>query len=133
MSNFVLTAHLGVDVPPNKCWLGVGDERKYWENGKVMIFDTSVLHEAANEAEKVCSVCWMCWVRSMCSVCSGDRDGHHAAITGTTPLPPPLAAHSLPLLTTVPSLTLLGPVRAYASRVAPRNYRDRARGHTVHI
>ena len=81
MSNFVLTAHLGVDVPPNKCWLGVGDERKYWENGKVMIFDTSVLHEAANEAEEVCRVCW---------VCSGIRDGHHVAITGTTPLPPPL-------------------------------------------
>jgi len=59
MSNFVLTAHLGVDVPEleleengkgeSTCWIQVGAERRKWENGKVLVFDTSVLHKAANE------------------------------------------------------------------------------------
>lgn len=51
LSNFVLTAHLGVDVPAGKCWIQVGSERRTWEDGKVLLFDTSVLHEAANTSE----------------------------------------------------------------------------------
>merc|ERR1712146_436363 len=50
-TNFVLTVHLGVDVPEGQCWIAVGNERREWKNGKVMVFDTSVLHEAANEAD----------------------------------------------------------------------------------
>ena len=48
--NFHLTCHLGVDVPEGECWLQVGDERREWRNGKLMLFDTSVIHKAANEA-----------------------------------------------------------------------------------
>lgn len=48
--NFHLTSHLGVDVPEGECWLQVGDERREWRNGKLMLFDTSVMHCAANEA-----------------------------------------------------------------------------------
>ena len=48
--NFHLTSHLGIDVPEGECWLQVGDERREWRNGKLMLFDTSVMHCAANEA-----------------------------------------------------------------------------------
>jgi len=48
--NFHLTAHLGIDVPEGECWLQVGNERREWRNGEVMLFDTSVLHRASNEA-----------------------------------------------------------------------------------
>jgi aspartyl/asparaginyl beta-hydroxylase (cupin superfamily) len=37
-----------VDVPAG-CWLQVGSQRRSWANGRVLVFDTSVLHEAANE------------------------------------------------------------------------------------
>ena len=51
MCNFVLTSHLGVDVPEGECDLTVGDQTVEWRNGKVMLFDTSILHEAANRAD----------------------------------------------------------------------------------
>jgi hypothetical protein len=51
MCNFVLTCHLGVDVPEGECDLTVGDRTVEWRNGKVMLFDTSILHEAENRAD----------------------------------------------------------------------------------
>ena len=50
MCNFVLTCHLGVDVPEGQCDLTVGDATVPWANGKVMLFDTSILHKAENRA-----------------------------------------------------------------------------------
>jgi len=41
----VLTAHLGLVVPEG-CELNVGGERRPWADGKAMLFDTSILHEA---------------------------------------------------------------------------------------
>ncbi|CAM9160719.1 unnamed protein product [Choristocarpus tenellus] len=49
-TNFVLTAHLGVDVPDGKCWIQVGESRKEWQNGKVLVFDASFMHETGNES-----------------------------------------------------------------------------------
>jgi len=48
--NFHLTSHLGLVVPEGQCWLKVGDQKRYWEKGKVMLFDTSIIHAAENEA-----------------------------------------------------------------------------------
>eukprot|EP00316_Scyphosphaera_apsteinii_P024699 CAMPEP_0119333556 /NCGR_PEP_ID=MMETSP1333-20130426/85420_1 /TAXON_ID=418940 /ORGANISM="Scyphosphaera apsteinii, Strain RCC1455" /LENGTH=330 /DNA_ID=CAMNT_0007343653 /DNA_START=26 /DNA_END=1018 /DNA_ORIENTATION=+ len=48
--NFHLTSHLGLVVPEGQCWLKVGDQKRYWQNGKMMLFDTSVIHAAENEA-----------------------------------------------------------------------------------
>jgi len=48
--NFHLTCHLGVVVPEGECALKVGDEEREWRNGKVMLFDTSVMHSARNDA-----------------------------------------------------------------------------------
>ena len=54
-TNFVLTSHLAVDIPENgnnKCRLSIGDETKEWINGEVMLFDTSIMHDAVNESDQ---------------------------------------------------------------------------------
>jgi len=50
MCNFVLTCHLGLDVPEGHCTLSVGDTTVEWRNGHVMLFDTSIFHTAENRA-----------------------------------------------------------------------------------
>lgn len=55
-TNFVLTSHLAIDIPSNgenKCRLSVGDTVKQWINGEVMLFDTSILHDAINESDQM--------------------------------------------------------------------------------
>jgi len=52
MCNFVLTAHLGLIVPPGACELTVGDEAQQWADGKAMLFDTSILHRARNDSDE---------------------------------------------------------------------------------
>lgn len=49
--NFILTAHLGLDVPENDCWIKVGKEKRNWKNGETLIFDTHYLHETYNESK----------------------------------------------------------------------------------
>lgn len=51
LNNFILTAHLAVDVPQGHCYIQVGQEKHYWENGKVCVFDTSVFHSTQNDAD----------------------------------------------------------------------------------
>jgi aspartyl/asparaginyl beta-hydroxylase (cupin superfamily) len=54
-TNFVVTCHLGLDIPDsglNKCRLTIGDETRQWINGEVLLFDTSILHEAVNESDR---------------------------------------------------------------------------------
>ena len=53
-TNFVLTAHLPLIVPDNgrnKCRLTVGDETRQWTEGNLILFDTSIYHDATNEAD----------------------------------------------------------------------------------
>ena len=53
-TNFVLTSHLAIDIPENgnnKCRLSIGDETRQWINGEVMVFDTSIMHDAINESD----------------------------------------------------------------------------------
>jgi aspartate beta-hydroxylase len=50
-NNFILTCHLGIQVEKNKAWIRVGDDVRYWENGKALVFDTSVYHSTRNDAE----------------------------------------------------------------------------------
>ena len=50
-TNFIMTAHLGLDVPPKpESWMKVGEETQYWENGKGMCADTSFIHSTYNES-----------------------------------------------------------------------------------
>ena len=53
-TNFIMTAHLGLDVPPKpESWMKVGEETRYWENGVGMCADTSFIHSTSNDsAEK---------------------------------------------------------------------------------
>ena len=50
-SNFIQTTHLGVDVPEGECWIKVGEHTRNWMNGKVIICDTSFMHETSNDSE----------------------------------------------------------------------------------
>lgn len=50
VANFRLVCHLPLIVPAD-CWFRVGAERRQWEEGKVLIFDDSIEHEAANESD----------------------------------------------------------------------------------
>jgi hypothetical protein len=47
MLNSRLICHLPLIVPPG-CWLRVGNETRQWEEGKLLIFDDSIEHEASN-------------------------------------------------------------------------------------
>jgi len=46
----VWRSHLGL-ICPDKCWIKVGDEKYQWKAGEVVVFDDTVLHEAANEGD----------------------------------------------------------------------------------
>ena len=50
-TNFIMTAHLGLDVPPRpESWMKVGEETRHWENGVGMCADTSFIHSTFNES-----------------------------------------------------------------------------------
>lgn len=48
--NFLLTGHLPLLVENGKAWIEVGGERRYWEEGKPLVFDTSFFHRTKNES-----------------------------------------------------------------------------------
>ena len=50
-TNFILTSHLGLDVPENECWFKVGNETYWWKNGEGVIVDTSFIHGTMNESK----------------------------------------------------------------------------------
>ena len=55
-TNFVLTSHLPLVIPENgnnKCRLSVGDETREWLEGQVILFDTSIYHDAINESQEM--------------------------------------------------------------------------------
>jgi aspartyl/asparaginyl beta-hydroxylase (cupin superfamily) len=51
MLNCRLICHLPLIVPPG-CWLRVGSETREWEDGKLLIFDDSIEHEARNDSDE---------------------------------------------------------------------------------
>lgn len=52
MLNSRLICHLPLIVPPG-CWLRVGNETRQWEEGKLLVFDDSMEHEAKNGSAEV--------------------------------------------------------------------------------
>jgi aspartyl/asparaginyl beta-hydroxylase (cupin superfamily) len=52
MLNCRLICHLPIVVPPGG-WLRVGAETRPWEEGKLLVFDDSVEHEARNPADRL--------------------------------------------------------------------------------
>lgn len=52
-TKMVLRCHLPLKVPEDKkCGIQVGDEIHFHEEGKLLVFDDSFMHEAWNESEK---------------------------------------------------------------------------------
>jgi hypothetical protein len=49
MLNCRLICHLPLIVPPGS-WLRVGNETRAWEEGKLLVFDDSIEHEAKNDS-----------------------------------------------------------------------------------
>jgi aspartyl/asparaginyl beta-hydroxylase (cupin superfamily) len=52
MLNSRLICHLPLIVPDG-CWLRVGNETRSWEDGKLVIFDDSIEHEAKNPTGEI--------------------------------------------------------------------------------
>lgn len=48
--NFILTMHLGLNVPEQQSWIEVGGLRRYWDSGKALVFNTSFFHQTMNES-----------------------------------------------------------------------------------
>lgn len=59
--------HLGLKVPEprEKCRIRVGEETRYWEEGKSLIFDDSFPHEAWNETDGIRVVLFVDIVRPL--------------------------------------------------------------------
>lgn len=52
MLNCRLICHLPLIVPPG-CWFRVGNDTREWEEGKLLIFDDSIEHEARNSSDEL--------------------------------------------------------------------------------
>lgn len=50
--NFILTMHLGLSIPPKQSWIEVGGIRRYWQEGKALLFNTSFFHQTMNESSE---------------------------------------------------------------------------------
>ena len=50
--NFILTAHLGLKVPEEGCWISVAGVKKSWKRDGLIVFDTSFTHETSNESNQ---------------------------------------------------------------------------------
>jgi beta-hydroxylase len=63
----VIRAHLGLVIPKPKerCRIQVADQFAYWEEGKVMIFDDSYVHEVWNDTTGVRVVLFLDIVRPL--------------------------------------------------------------------
>jgi aspartate beta-hydroxylase len=48
--NFILTAHLGLEVPPGQCWVRCGEHMKHWADGEALVMDTSFVHSTRNDS-----------------------------------------------------------------------------------
>jgi aspartyl/asparaginyl beta-hydroxylase (cupin superfamily) len=56
--NGIIRAHLGLVVPEG-CFIKVGADERTWEEGKLLIFDDSFLHEVWNHSDQVRIVLFM--------------------------------------------------------------------------
>ena len=56
--NGIIRAHLGLAVPEG-CYIKVGDQERTWEQGRLLLFDDSFLHEVWNHSDEVRIVLFM--------------------------------------------------------------------------
>ena len=60
-TNLRLTAHLGLQVPPDEddCYLQVANETLHWKEGQILVFDDSFQHEVHNPSNDIRAVLLM--------------------------------------------------------------------------
>lgn len=51
-TNFLLTAHVGLELDEERNFLTVGESTSRWREGGALVFDHSYVHSAANESER---------------------------------------------------------------------------------
>lgn len=68
----VYRLHLGLVVPPN-CNLRVGNETRQWEEGKCLIFDDTVEHEAWNKSDQMRGTLLLDFLRPGIASFDGDQ------------------------------------------------------------
>lgn len=51
-SDKILRSHLGLIIP-DKCRIKVAGEERAWQEGKMLIFDDSLTHEAWNKSDRL--------------------------------------------------------------------------------
>lgn len=66
----VLRWHLALSVPePEQCVLRVGDEKRNWREGKVLVFDDTVEHEVWNRGDSSRTILTRDWTSRRCTCC----------------------------------------------------------------
>ena len=48
-TNYIMTSHLALQAPEGPCWIRVGSDKKEWVTGKMLVMDTSFIHETWND------------------------------------------------------------------------------------
>lgn len=51
-TNLRLRCHLGIKVPEGDCAISVADETRHWQEGRCLVFDDSLIHEAWNHTDE---------------------------------------------------------------------------------
>lgn len=51
--NWTLRIQLGLEIPNDRCYLEVADEKIRWEEGKAFVFDDSYVHAVVNPTDQV--------------------------------------------------------------------------------
>lgn len=88
MLNCRLICHLPLIVP-HGCWLRVGNEARAWEEGKLLIFDDSIQHEAKNDSSETRIVLLFdIWRPELAPDEQGGISAIFETIAGFTDLPP---------------------------------------------
>ncbi|GAX18071.1 hypothetical protein FisN_25Hh046 [Fistulifera solaris] len=50
-NNMWLTAQMGIELAPESAWIQVADQKRYYEKGKCLLYDTTYRHETFNAHE----------------------------------------------------------------------------------
>jgi aspartyl/asparaginyl beta-hydroxylase (cupin superfamily) len=51
-TNMRVRCHLGIKVPDGDCAIRVGGETRRWQEGRCLVFDDSLVHEAWNHTDE---------------------------------------------------------------------------------
>jgi len=50
--NYILTSHLALDLEAGMCSIRVGNQERDWEEGEILVFDTTYIHSAWNDSSR---------------------------------------------------------------------------------